>query len=236
MEEFLSRTKLLIGENAVAKLNKSKVILFGVGGVGGSVLEGLVRGGIGRIDIVDFDCIQSSNLNRQIISTVDCIGESKVGAAKKRALLINPQVTVNAFNSKITPDNVGEFNLHEYDYVVDAIDMVSSKLALVEKCSELAVPIISSMGTGNKLDATMFEVSDIYKTSVCPLARVIRRELKKRGIKRLKVVYSKEEPSLAHIASDERVVGSISFVPPVAGYIIAGEVIKDLVKETNEEN
>lgn len=236
MEEFLSRTKLLVGESAIKKLNRSKVILFGVGGVGGAVLEGLVRGGIGRIDIVDFDCIKASNLNRQIISTVDCIGESKVEAAKKRALLINPQITVNAINGKIAPDNVAEFNLCEYDYVVDAIDMVSSKLALVEKCAELSVPIISSMGTGNKLDATVFEVTDIYKTSVCPLARVMRRELKKRGVKGLKVVYSKEEPAFVYIAPDERVLGSISFVPPVAGYIIAGEVIKDLIKETYEKN
>ena len=230
-----SRTQLLIGSDAVQKLNNSRVAVFGVGGVGGYAVEALARVGVGTIDLIDNDKVSLTNINRQIYATHSSIGEDKVEVAKKRCLDINPDIIINTHTLFYLPENSDDFDLSVYDYVVDAIDTVSGKIALAENAYKCGTPIISSMGAGNKLDATAFEVADIYKTSVCPLARVMRRELKKRGIKKLKVVYSKEEP-LTPIGETEeetsrrQLPGSISYVPSVAGLIIAGEVIKDLIK------
>lgn len=234
MTEYFKRTGMLLGSTSIEKLKKSSVAVFGVGGVGGFVVEALARSGVGRIDLIDNDVISESNINRQIIATTDTIGIMKTDAAKSRIISINPECKVNTFNLFILPENIGELDFTPYDYVVDAIDTVSGKIAIIEKCTELGIPVISSMGTGNKLDPTRFEITDIYKTSVCPLARVMRTELKKRGIKKLKVLYSKEEPIKPYInETTERgkvVPGSVSFVPSVAGLIIGGEVIKDLIK------
>lgn len=234
MEQMFERTALLLGEQALDKLRNSHVAVFGVGGVGGYVVEALARSGVGKIDVVDNDAVSVSNLNRQIIALESTVGMDKVKVISQRVSRINPNCRVREINSFYLPENADDFDFAEYDYVADAIDTVSGKISLAEECEKAGTKIISSMGTGNKLDPTAFEVTDIYKTSVCPLARVMRRELKKRGVSSLKVVYSKEEP---HIAGEKvfgengkAIPGSCSFVPPVAGLIMAGEIIKDLIK------
>lgn len=232
MDRF-SRSELLLGREALLKLKKSKVIVFGVGGVGSFVCETLARSGVGTIAMVDSDKVCESNINRQIIALSSTIGTAKVKVMAERILDINPQCNVIPYECFYTKDK--EIDVTGFDYIVDAVDTVTSKLVLIEEADRLEIPIISSMGTGNKLDPTRFEIADISKTSVCPLARVMRRELKIRGISHLKVLYSKEEPikpaeSLAD-ASRRQIPGSVSFVPPVAGMIIAGEVIKDLIKK-----
>ena len=208
-----------------------------MGGVGGYTVEGLARSGIGQIDIVDDDVVSTTNLNRQIIATVDTVGKDKVLAMKERILSINPQAKVTPFKTFYTPQNADEFDLSAYDYIVDAIDTVTSKIELCVRAQKANTPIISSMGAGNKLDPTAFEVTDICKTSVCPLAKVMRRELKAKGVNKLKVVYSKEEPikitdtqGIEIPEGKRQIPGSVSFVPSVVGLIIAGEVIKDLIK------
>lgn len=225
MENPFSRTELLLGKKAMEKLKKSRVAVFGIGGVGGYTVEALVRSGVGAVDIVDSDKVCLSNLNRQIIATESSIGKYKVDVMKERILDINPEAVVNVHKCFYLPETKDEFDFSQYSYVVDAVDTVTAKIQLVMEAAEAGVPIISSMGAGNKLDPTAFQVADIYKTSVCPLAKVMRRELKKRGIKKLKVVYSKEQPVVKNT-----VPASVAFVPSVVGLIIAGEVIKDLVK------
>lgn len=224
-ENRFSRTEALLGEQAMEKLKKARVAVFGIGGVGGHVVEALVRSGVGAVDIVDSDKVCMSNLNRQIIATESCIGKYKVDVMKERILDINPEAVVNVHKCFYLPETKDEFDFSQYSYVVDAVDTVTAKIQLVMEAAEAGVPIISSMGAGNKLDPTAFQVADIYKTSVCPLAKVMRRELKKRGIKKLKVVYSREQPVVKNA-----VPASVAFVPSVAGLIIAGEVIKDLAK------
>ncbi len=229
-----SRTELLLGAEAMEKLAQSRVAVFGIGGVGGYVVEALVRSGVGAIDLIDSDKVCLTNLNRQIIAARSTIGKYKVDAMRERILDINPDCEVTMHRCFFLPENKEEFDFTEYSYVVDAVDTVTAKLQLVVQAEEAHTPIISSMGAGNKLEPTGFEVADIYKTSVCPLAKVMRRELKKRGIKKLKVVYSREEP-LKVTASEESterrsVPGSNAFVPSVVGLIIASEVIKDLIK------
>ena len=232
-ETALERTALVIGKDAVDKLSKKRVAVFGVGGVGGAAVEALARIGVGTIDLFDSDSVNLSNINRQIIATHNSVGKLKVEAAKQRVLSINPSANVNCFPVFYLPENANDYDLSVYDYVLDAIDTVSAKIELVKRCNELSVPIICSMGTGNKLDPTAFVVSDISKTEVCPLARAMRRSLKKLGINHLKVVYSKEIPvnALCDGDGEKRVPGSVSFVPPVAGYIMAGEAIKDMIKD-----
>ena len=230
---MFSRTALLIGEEGLEKLKKARVAVFGVGGVGGYVVEALVRSGVGTLDLIDKDVVSVSNLNRQIIALQSTVGMLKTEAAEGRAKDINPDVVIHKHNVFYLPETANDFDFSQYDYVVDAIDTVSGKIALVEQAKAVNIPVISSMGAGNKLDPTAFEVADISKTSVCPLARVMRRELKKRGIEHLKVVYSKEEPlpsALIDEESGKTVPGSIAFVPSVVGLIIASEVIKDLIK------
>ena len=228
-----SRTALLIGEEGLEKLKNARVAVFGVGGVGGYVVEALARAGVGSLELIDKDVVSVSNINRQIIALHSTVGRYKTEVAKARAQDINPAIEVTVRNVFYLPETAGEFDFTAYDYVVDAIDTVSGKIAIIEQAKQAGVPVISCMGTGHKLDPTAFEVSDIAKTSVCPLARVMRRELKKRGIEHVKVLYSKEEP-LPSKAQDEEsgkpIPASISFVPSVAGLIIAGEVIKDLTK------
>ena len=234
MNEIFQRTEMLIGTEAVATLSKSRVAVFGAGGVGGYVIEALARSGIGAIDIIDNDTVSESNLNRQIIAHQSTKGLLKTKTAKKRVLDINPDCTVTTFETFVLPDNIDKFDFSVYDYIVDAIDTVSGKIAIIEKASKEGIPIISSMGTGNKLDPTKFQIADISKTSVCPLARVMRYEMKKRKIKKLKVLFSTEEPIKPNAEKDERgkvPPGSISFVPSVAGLIIGGEVIKDIIKK-----
>ncbi len=231
MSDIFARTKMLLGSDAMELLKNSHVAVFGVGGVGGYAIEALVRSGVGKIDIFDNDKVSTTNINRQIIALQDTVGEYKVDVMKKRAQNINPQIEVNAYNCFYMSDNADEYDLSKYSYIIDAIDTVSAKLELIVRANEAKVPVISCMGAGNKLDATRFEVTDIYKTSVCPLARTMRRELKNRGIKKLKVVYSKEEPIKTGIIKEgtqKAIPGSIAFVPSVAGMICAGEVIKDL--------
>ena len=243
-----SRTELLLGKEAMNKLEDARVAVFGIGGVGGYVCEALARSGVGKLDLIDNDKVCMSNLNRQIIATRKTVGQYKTEVMKDRILDINPEAEVNIHNCFFLPDNADEFPFEEYDYVVDAVDTVTAKIALVMKCKELDIPIISSMGAGNKLDASAFRVTDIYKTKVCPLAKVMRRELKKRGVKKLKVVYSEEKPvrpledmaiscrtncicppGAQHKCTERRVIpGSTAFVPSVVGLIIAGEVVKDL--------
>lgn len=232
-----SRTELLIGKEGMERLSNSRVAVFGVGGVGGYTVEALARSGIGELDLIDNDQVALTNLNRQIIATTKTLGRDKVDVAKERVMEINPSAKVNIYKKFYLPETKEEFDFTKYDYVVDAIDTVSGKIALVEQAKEAGVPIISSMGAGNKLDPTAFRVADIYKTSVCPLAKVMRRELKKRGIRKLKVVYSEEMPIVpeknAEMEQEEptqkrQVPGSVAFVPSVVGLIIAGEVIKDL--------
>lgn len=227
-----SRTELLIGDDGVDKLKNSRVAVFGVGGVGGFTVEALARSGVGTIDIIDNDTVSLTNINRQIIATHSTVGKLKVDVMADRIKDISPSTVVNKYDCFFLPENAQIFDFRRFDYVVDAIDTVSGKIALVEKCKEFNVPLISSMGAGNKLDPTAFEVTDIFKTSMDPLARVMRGALKKRGIKKLKVVYSKEQP-LVPLHSEEEtgkrtVPGSIAFVPSVVGLIIAGEVIKDI--------
>ena len=243
-----SRTELLLGDEAMKKLENSRVAVFGVGGVGGYTVEALARSGVGTIDIIDDDKVCLTNINRQIIALTSTIGKYKVDVAEERIKDINPKITVNKYKMFFTPETSGEFDFSQYDYVVDAIDTVTGKIELVMKANEAKIPIICSMDAGNKLDPTAFEVADIYKTSVCPLARVMRTELRKRGVKKLKVVYSKEKPitpiedmsiscrahcvcppGAARKCTERRQIpGSTAFVPSVVGLIIAGEVIKDL--------
>ncbi|MCR6544324.1 tRNA threonylcarbamoyladenosine dehydratase [Dehalobacterium formicoaceticum] len=240
-EEF-SRTALLIGEEALEKLQRSRVAVFGIGGVGTFVVEGLVRGGIGHFVLVDHDTVTLSNFNRQIHATNKTLHRPKVEVMKERILDINPRAEVVIHQSFYLPETRATLIEENYDYIVDAVDTVTAKVDLVVTAKKLQIPIISSMGAGNKLDPTKFQVADIYRTSVCPLARVMRKELRKRDIPALKVVFSTEEPIKLRYASsdsfDERkkqVPGSISFLPSVAGLIIAGEVIKDLIKAESSE-
>lgn len=223
-EKWTDRTESLIGKESVEKLTNSKIIVYGIGGVGSFAVEALARAGVGHLILVDIDTISISNINRQIHSTIKTIGKSKVETMKNRVLEINPDLKVEIYNPKDM--NIQEENLidNKCDYVIDAVDTISTKIKIIQKANDLGVPIISAMGTGNKLDPTKFEVSDIYKTSVCPLAKVMRKELKKAGIKNLKVVYSKEEPKLRG-----KIPASISFMPSVCGLIMAGEVIKDII-------
>ena len=230
-ENQFERTALLLGKASVERLARKRVAVFGVGGVGGFVCEGLVRAGIGAIDIGDKDTVALSNINRQLIALHSTVGKNKVDVLEERLKDINKDLIIKKYKCFFLPETSDTFDFREYDYVVDAIDTVTGKIELILKAKEAGVPIISAMGAGNKLDPTAFQVSDIYKTSVCPLARVMRRELKKRGVEKLKVVYSKEEPIKPQFGEGEEVVpGSISFVPPVVGLIIAGEVVKDLIR------
>ncbi len=233
-----SRTELLIGTENLKKLENSKVAIFGIGGVGSYVVEGLARAGIGNFILVDKDEVSLTNINRQIIATTKTLGKPKVEVAKERILEINPNAKVEIFQEFFMPESNGILD-KSITYIVDAVDTVTAKIELVVRANKLNIPIISSMGTGNKLEPMKFEVTDIYKTSVCPLAKVMRKELKERGIKNLKVVYSKEEPIKLNMNIQEDVQeqnskkvtpGSISFVPSVAGLIIAGEVVKDIIK------
>jgi len=230
-ENQFERPPLLLGKASVEKLAEKRVAVFGVGGVGGFVCEGLVRAGIGAIDIVDKDIVAISNINRQLIALHSTVGKNKVDVLEERLKDINKNLIIKKYKCFFLPETSETFDFREYDYVVDAIDTVTGKIELILKAKEAGVPIISAMGAGNKLDPTAFQVSDIYKTSVCPLARVMRRELKKRGVEKLKVVYSKEEPIKPQFEEGEEVVpGSVSFVPPALGLIIAGEVVKDLIR------
>lgn len=231
MDQF-SRTELLLGKDGMEKLRNSRVAVFGIGGVGGHAAEALARSGVGTLDLIDSDTVSVTNINRQIIATLDKVGQYKTDVMKERIALINPEARVTVYRKFFLPENSDEFDFSRYDYIVDAVDTVSAKIELVLKAQAAGVPVICSMGAGNKLDPTAFEVADIYKTSVCPLARVMRTELRKRGVKSLKVVYSKEPP-ITSLPSDEEcgkrtVPGSTAFVPSVAGLIIAGEVVKDL--------
>lgn len=230
-----SRTELLLGEEALERLKKARVAVFGVGGVGGYAVEALARSGVGALDLIDNDTVALSNLNRQIIALHSTIGQHKVDVAKARVHDINLDCEVRVYKTFYLPETAEEFDFSVYDYVIDAIDTVKGKLGLAQQAQDAGTPIISSMGAGNKLDPTAFEVADIYKTSVCPLARVMRCECRKRGIKKLKVVYSKEVPVRPKTVSEETGVrrdipGSLAFVPSVAGLILAGEVIKDIIK------
>ena len=235
MKDELLRTAMLLGEDAVEKLQKARVAIFGIGGVGGYTLEALARAGVGQLDLIDSDTVSRSNINRQILATQSTVGMPKVEAGKKRVLDINPDCVVRTWEIFYTPETADQFDFTRYDYIVDAIDTVTGKLMLIQRAHECGTPIISCMGTGNKLDASAFEVSDISKTTMCPLARIVRKELGKRGIKHLKVVYSKEEAlsptgweEEAKALGKRQIPGSVSFVPGAAGLILAGEVIKDL--------
>ena len=249
-----SRTELLLGKEAMEKLQNSRVAVFGIGGVGGYVCEALARSGVGAFDLIDDDKVCLTNLNRQIIATYKTIGKYKTDVMKERILDINPKADVRVHKCFFLPENADEFPYEDYDYMVDAVDTVTAKISLVMKAQEKHIPIISSMGAGNKLDGSQFKVADIYKTKVCPLAKVMRRELKKRGVKKLKVVYSEEQsirpiedmsiscrtqcicpPGAQHKCTERRdIPGSVAFVPSVAGLIIAGEVVKDLCKEERQ--
>ena len=238
MAEMFSRTKSLIGANAVNKLAQSSVAVFGIGGVGSYAVEALVRSGIGKIDLIDNDNYSISNINRQLYANLNTLNKPKVDTAKEHIAGINPNCVVNTYNIFYAKENLHLIELTKYDYVIDAIDTVSSKIELIVQAKLANVPIISSMGAGNKLHPEMFEISDIYKTSVCPLAKIMRYELKKRGVKSLKVVFSKEKPikfesDEAQIGNKRIVPGSISFVPSAVGLIIAGEVIRDLIDLNN---
>ncbi len=245
MSDQFSRTRLLIGSDGIEKLHNAKVAIFGIGGVGSFVVEALARAGIGNFILIDNDTVSISNLNRQIIATKSTIGKFKVDVAKQRILDINENADVQIYNEFFMPDSKIDILNNSVSYIVDCIDTVTAKIELAIRAEKMNIPIISSMGTGNKLDPTKFEITDIYKTSVCPLAKVMRKELKSRGIKKLKVVYSKEEPikpnyNISNINNDldininsihkKQVAGSISFVPSAAGLIIAGEVVKDIIK------
>ena len=246
-----SRTQLLLGEEAMEKLKNARVAVFGIGGVGGYVCEALARTGVGHFDLIDDDKVCLTNINRQIIATRKTVGRYKTEVMKERMLEINPDIEVTLHQCFFLPETAEDFHFEDYDYVVDAVDTVTAKIELVMKCKEKGVPIISSMGAGNKLDASAFQVADIYKTQMCPLAKVMRRELKKRGVKRLKVVYSEEKPispredmsiscknncicppGAEHKCTERRgIPGSVAFVPSVAGLIMAGEVVKDLIEK-----
>lgn len=237
MLDQFSRTELLLGREGMERLARAHVAVFGLGGVGGYAAEALVRSGVGTLDLVDSDRISLTNLNRQILATHRTLGQYKADAARKRALEINPDAVLNARRVFYGPDTAGEFDFSQYDYVVDAIDTVTGKLALIQQALEAGTPVISCMGAGNKLDPSAFRVADIYETSVCPLARVMRKELKRQGVKRLKVVYSQEPPRdpegalyQESLAGEVRrqVPGSAAFVPAAAGLILAGEVVRDL--------
>lgn len=253
MNQF-SRTELLLGSEGMERLAQARVAVFGIGGVGGYTVEALVRSGIGAIDLIDDDRVCLTNINRQIYATRKTVGQYKVDVAAKRIAEINPKTVVRTYRTFYTPETSSQFDFHDYDYVVDAIDTVTGKIELVMNAQAADTPIISSMGAGNKLDPTAFEVTDIYKTSVCPLARVMRRELKNRGVKKLKVVYSKEKP-MTPVETQEnscsthcicppeaartctvrrQIPGSVAFVPSVVGLIIAGEIIKDLTDIQNK--
>lgn len=245
-----SRTQLLLGKDNMEKLHDAHVAVFGIGGVGGYVCEALVRSGVRRFDLIDDDKVCLTNLNRQIIATRKTVGKYKAEVMKERILEINPDCEVNVHKCFFLPENADDFDFDNYDYIVDAVDTVTAKIELVMKAKEKNVPIICSMGAGNKLDASMFKVSDIYKTKVCPLAKVMRRELKKRGVRKLKVVYSEEQPirpiedmsiscrthcicppGAKHKCTERRdIPGSVAFVPSVVGLIIAGEIVKDICK------
>ncbi len=229
-ESAFCRTKILIGDEGLEKLKNAKVAVFGVGGVGSFVVEALARAGVGCFVLIDKDQVSLSNINRQLIATHETIGKLKVDVAKKRILSINPEAKVETFAEFFMPSNTNILN-NSITYIVDAIDTVTAKIELVMQAQKLGIPIISSMGTGNKLNPCLFEITDIYKTQVCPLAKVMRKELKQRGVKHLKVLYSKEDPKKSGIIGEngKAIPGSISFVPSVAGLIIAGEVIKDLL-------
>ena len=228
---IFDRTEILLGSYALSKLSASSVAVFGVGGVGSYTVEALVRGGIGKIYLYDGDVVSETNINRQLVATTKTVGKAKVDVAAEHAKEVNPDICVYAEKLFFNFENADSIDFSKFDYVVDAIDTVSSKLLLIEKAKENNIPVISCMGAGNKLDPTRFEVTDISKTSVCPLAKVMRYELKKRGITKVKVLYSKEEP-IKHGKTEngKPLPGSVSFVPSVAGLIIAGEVIKDLIK------
>lgn len=251
-----SRTELLLGKENMERLTNARVAVFGIGGVGGYTVEALARSGVGTLDLIDDDKVCLTNINRQIHATRKTVGKYKADVAKERVLEINPHAVVNVYKTFYMPDTADQFDFTQYDYVVDAIDTVTGKLELVEQAAKCGVPIISSMGAGNKMDPTAFQVADIYKTSVCPLAKVMRRELKKRGIKRLKVVYSQEQPlepvedmaisckehcicppgAVRKCTQRRAIPGSNAFVPSVVGLIIAGEVVKDLtVRKTGRE-
>lgn len=234
MTTQFSRTEMLIGEAALAQLQKARVVVFGIGGVGGYVAEALARAGVGALDLVDNDVVSLSNLNRQIIALHSTIGQAKVDVAAQRLLDINPNLQIVVHKTFYLPENKDTFDFKQYDYVVDAIDTVAGKIALVEQAHDAGVPIISAMGAGNKLDATKLEVTDISKTHTCPLAKVMRQELRRRGINHVRVVYS-TEPALKPSASTEtsskrQTPGSISYVPSVMGLLIAGEIIRDLIE------
>lgn len=234
MNDWLQREELLIGKENIEKLKNSKVIIFGLGGVGGSAIEAIVRAGINNIALVDCDKISETNINRQIFATTKTIGKLKVEAAKERLIEINPNLNIEVYNLFFNKENSNGFDFSKYDYIIDAIDTVSSKIELIVCAKNSNTKIISSMGTGNKLNPTDFLVADISKTSVCPLARVMRQELKKRGIKNLKVVYSKETPKkpkqVLMNEQNKQIPSSVSFVPPIAGLIMASEVIKDILE------
>ena len=227
MLEQFERTELLLGREALEKLEGKKVAVFGVGGVGGYVCEALARTGVGHFELIDKDTVSLSNINRQIIALRSTVGRYKVDVMKERIADINPDAEVNARKMFFLPETAGEFCFEGLDYVVDAVDTVTAKIEIIMRCKELGIPVISSMGAGNKLDPTRFRVADIYKTTMCPLAKVMRREMKKRGVKKLKVVFSDEMPQPV---TKKRTPGSIAFSPSVAGLVIAGEVIKDLIK------
>ena len=237
MDQIFSRTELLLGSDAMARLAKARVAVFGVGGVGGYCVEALARAGVGAIDLIDDDTVSPSNLNRQIIALHSTVGKFKVDVMSERIRDINPECTVRTYKTFFLPETEDQFDFTQYDYVVDAIDTVKGKLALVMKARAENVPIISAMGAGNKLDPTAFEVADLSKTSACPLARIMRKELGTRGVKHLKVVYSRELPAATDPDGERRgtadrpVPGSVSFVPSVAGLIAAGEVIRDLIQK-----
>lgn len=221
------RTRMLIGDEAVQALGRAKVLVFGVGGVGGYVCDALARAGVGRIDVVDKDVVDITNINRQIIATTDTIGMPKVDVCRARLQAINPAVECEARKCFYLPETSDSFDFKKYDYIVDAVDNVTAKIDIICKAKEAETPVISSMGTGNKLDPTAFRIADIEKTKICPLAKVVRKELRNRGVRGVKVLYSEEEP----LKSGNRTPASISFVPSCAGLIIAGEVIKDLIKK-----
>jgi len=238
MESF-TRTRLLLGASAMEKLKASRVAVFGLGGVGGYAVEALARSGIGALDLIDHDTISLTNLNRQILATHSTVGMAKAEAARLRVLDINPQIRVTVHNTFYGPDSADRFDFSQYDYIIDAIDTVTGKLALIAQAKAAGTPILCSMGTGNKLDATKFQIADISKTSVCPLARIMRKECAKRGLKQVKVLFSTEDPipsqpeeaDLLELPEGRRALpGSVAFVPSVAGLLIAGEVIRDLIQ------
>ena len=239
--EWLSRTEKIIGKEALDRLAVSRVAVFGAGGVGSYVIEGLVRSGIGALDVIDGDKVSLSNLNRQLIATLDTVGMDKTQAVRERVKSINPDCKVTEHKVFFLPENADTIDFSDFDYVVDAIDTIAGKLAIIEKCSLLGIPVISSMGTGNKLDPSAFRIADIYDTKICPLAKAMRKECRKRGIEKLKVLYSEEEvlkpdegagdPCDQPAPGKKTTPGSVSFVPSAAGLMIAGEVIKDLIKE-----